>query len=108
MEFDDIADISTFCKENGCSYVITTAQYSVLKSAIQTVLQVYIKEIFLKSTFESDLGADSIDIAHIFTLVERETGNRVDEKAVLRVKTVEDALRLVVKSSPYQKAGGEG
>lgn len=103
MEYDEVAEIGSFCTENGCSFVITTAQYSVLKKAIERVLQVYVKEIMLKSTFESDLGADSIDLAQIFQIVERETGNRIDIKDPARVKTVEDALRLVVKSSPYQK-----
>ena len=105
MEYDELADIGVFCTENGCSYVITTAQYGVLKKAVERVLQVYEKEIFLKSTFESDLGADSIDIAQIFQIVERETGNAIDPRAMLKVTTVQDALKLVVKSSPYQKAG---
>ncbi len=105
MEYDEAAAIGTFCTENGCSFVITTAQYSVLKKAIERVLQVYVKEIMLKSTFETDLGADSIDLAQIFRIVERETGNQISVNEPERVVTVEDALKLVVKSSPYQKQG---
>ena len=106
MEYDELAHLDAFCKENGCSYVITTAQYGALKRAIEGVLQVYVKEIFLESTFESDLGADSIDLAGIFQRVERETGNKITVKEPVKVKTVADALKLIVKSSPYQKAGG--
>lgn len=108
MEYDELAGIGEFCLENGCSYVITTAQYGVLKKAIERVLQVYIKEIMLKSTFESDLGADSIDLAQIFQIVERETGNRIEVGKASKIRTVEDALRLVVRSSPYQKPGEVG
>ena len=45
-------------------------ELDVLKESIAAILQVYIKEIELDSTFASDLGADSIDLMQILNLVE--------------------------------------
>lgn len=49
-------------------------ELEVLKKAITKVLQVYISEIQEDSTFEGDLGADSIDMMQIQKCVEDELG----------------------------------
>lgn len=67
----------------------------VLKSAIKRILQVYEGEILPESTFENALGADSIDMAQIFTLVQDELGICISEKEWRKVNTVEDALELI-------------
>ncbi len=70
-------------------------EYEVLKSAILQVLQVYKKEIFIDSTFEHDLGADSIDLAQIFGIVEKELDIHIEPVDLSKVVTVSDALEIV-------------
>ena len=47
-------------------------EYEVLKKAIKAALQVYEAEIQPEAYFERELGADSIDLAQIYRLVEQE------------------------------------
>ena len=72
-------------------------EYEVLKKAIEKTLQVYNSEILPEATFETALGADSIDMAQIFKLVEEELGIKlpVDEWAGL--KTVGEAHELICR-----------
>ena len=73
-------------------------RYNVLVDAILKVLQVYIKEVDLKSTFREDLGADSLDMLQIQQLVEKELNITMDDVEVANIKTVEDAYELIKKA----------
>lgn len=73
-------------------------ELDVLKESIAAILQVYIKEIELDSTFASDLGADSIDLMQILNLVEEKLDIQVDLSEVSKVVTVGDALALIQKA----------
>ncbi len=73
-------------------------ELEVLKKAITKVLQVYISEIQADSTFEGDLGADSIDMMQIQKCVEDELGIRIKNANMDNIKTVADALDCIKKS----------
>jgi acyl carrier protein len=72
-------------------------EYTVLKEAIEKVLQVYIKEINIDSTFRGDLGADSIDMMQILKLVEEKLNIEIKEGSFDDIVTVKDALTLIKK-----------
>lgn len=73
-------------------------ELEVLKKAITKVLQVYISEIQEDSTFEGDLGADSIDMMQIQKCVEDELGIIIKNANMENIKTVADALLCIKKS----------
>ena len=72
-------------------------EYEVLKKAIEKILQVYNGEILPEATFETELGADSIDMAQILRLVEEELGISIPTAGWAEVKTVGDALELIMR-----------
>ena len=73
-----------------------TMELDILKEAIEEVLQVYIKEISLESTFETDLGADSIDMVQILNLVEEKMGIEIPNIELEKMITVKDALDVLL------------
>ncbi len=72
-------------------------ELDVLKNAIKLVLQVYEKEINLESTFELDLGADSIDMMQIIKCASDELDIELEPTDFINVKTVGDALDVIKK-----------
>ena len=70
-------------------------EYEILKKSIEKVLQIYSKEISISSTFESELGADSIDMAQIFCCVEKDLGIKLPKCDYSTIETVGDALRFI-------------
>lgn len=73
-------------------------ELEALKNAITKVLQVYVTEIKEESTFEGDLGADSIDMMQIQKCVEEELGIKIKGASMENIKTVADALEWIKKS----------
>lgn len=72
-------------------------ELDALKRAITKVLQVYISEITEESTFEGDLGADSIDMMQIQKCVEEELGISITGASMENIKTVADAVAYIKK-----------
>lgn len=72
-------------------------EYEVLKKAIEKTLQVYNAEITPEATFETTLGADSIDMAQIFKLVEEELKISIPIHEWARVKSVKEAYELICR-----------
>lgn len=70
-------------------------EYKILKEAILRVLQVYETEISMESTFDLDLGADSIDMMQIVKYVENATGRKFRAVDLDKIVTVADAVRLM-------------
>ena len=66
-----------------------------LNRAIEKTLQVYNGEILPEATFETALGADSIDMAQILKLVEDELKISVPAAEWAEVKTVGEAAELI-------------
>ena len=73
-------------------------EYDVLKNSIRIVLQVYDKEIQPEAVFETTLGADSIDMAQIFKLVEDELDIELRNVELDSIVTVEDAHQAILKA----------
>ncbi len=71
-------------------------EYDVLKNAIRIVLQVYDKEIQPEAAFETALGADSIDMAQIFKLVEEELDVELKGIDLAGIVTVDDAHKAIM------------
>ncbi len=74
-------------------------EYEVLKNSIRIVLQVYDKEIQPEAEFETTLGADSIDMAQIFKLVEDELDIELKNVELENIVTVEDAHQAILKAT---------
>lgn len=70
-------------------------EYESLINAILKVLQVYIKEVSLESTFREDLGADSLDMVQIMKLVEEDLNIKIKDADINSIITVKDALDLI-------------
>lgn len=70
-------------------------ELDILKKSIADVLSVDPDEITLDSTFEEDLGADSLDLYQILLDVQDQLGLEVDEQDLTEVRTVGDAVELI-------------
>lgn len=70
-------------------------EYIILKEAILRVLQVYETEISMESTFELDLGADSIDMMQIMQYIEKKTEKKFRAVDLDKIVTVADAVRVM-------------
>lgn len=70
-------------------------EYKILKEAILRVLQVYETEISMESTFELDLGADSIDMMQIMQYIEKKTEKKFRAVDLDKIVTVADAVRMM-------------
>jgi acyl carrier protein len=70
-------------------------EFDVLKKSIAEVLSVDPDEITPESTFEGDLGADSLDLYQILLDVQDQLEIEVDAEEATNVKTVKDALDLI-------------
>ena len=70
-------------------------EFDVLKKSIAEVLSVDPDEITPVSTFEGDLGADSLDLYQILLDVQDQLEIEVDAEEATNVKTVKDALDLI-------------
>ena len=58
-------------------------EFDILKKSIADVLSVDPNEITMDSTFEEDLGADSLDLYQILLDVQDQLDFTVDEKKLL-------------------------
>lgn len=78
-------------------------ELDILKEIIAEVLNVDTKEIMAETTFMNDLGADSLDEYQILLKIEDAFSIRLTREDAEGVKTVQDALQLILKTE--QKAG---
>lgn len=62
---------------------------------IAEVLNVDPAEIRPETTFQEDLGADSLDIYQIIMKIEEEFEIRINEKDVENIRTVAEAMELI-------------
>ncbi|MGN0325660.1 MAG: acyl carrier protein [Lachnospiraceae bacterium] len=70
-------------------------EFEILKEAILRVLQVYESEILMETTFDLDLGADSIDMMQIMQYIEQKTGKKFRKIELDKIVTVADAVRVI-------------
>ncbi len=71
--------------------------FEVLKRVMVDVLNVDKSEISLENSFADDFGADSLDLFQIMTGVEDELSIEVLPEEVEKIRTVEEAVRLIEK-----------
>ncbi|MBD5465131.1 MAG: acyl carrier protein [Lachnospiraceae bacterium] len=72
-------------------------EFEVLKKVMVDVLNVDESEILLENSFADDFGADSLDLFQIITGVEEELSIEVLPEEVEKIRTVEEAVRLIEK-----------
>ena len=70
-------------------------EFEKLKKVIAEVLNVDEAEITMDTTFEDDLGADSLDIFQIIMGMEEELYIEIDSEAAADIVTVGDAVEAI-------------
>lgn len=70
-------------------------EFEKLKKVIAEVLNVDEAEITMDTTFEDDLGADSLDIFQIIMGIEEEFDIEIPQEAAENIVTVGDAVEQI-------------
>ncbi len=74
-------------------------EFELLKRIIAEVLNVDPAEITRETTFEDDLGADSLDVFQIVMGIEEELNLEVDSDEIEKVRTVGEAEDMIRKAT---------
>lgn len=70
-------------------------EFEKLKKIIAEVLNVDPDEITMETTFQDDLGADSLDVYQIIMGIEEEFDIEIPAETAEQVTTVEDAVEVI-------------
>ena len=70
-------------------------EFEKLKKIIAEVLNVDPDEITMETTFQDDLGADSLDVYQIIMGIEEEFDIEIPAETAEQVTTVEDAVGMI-------------
>ena len=70
-------------------------EFEKLKKIIAEVLNVDPDEITMETTFQDDLGADSLDVYQIIMGIEEEFDIEIPAESAERVTTVEEAVEMI-------------
>ena len=70
-------------------------EFEKLKKIIAEVLNVDPDEITMETTFQDDLGADSLDVYQIIMGIEEEFDIEIPAETAELVTTVEDAVEMI-------------
>ena len=70
-------------------------EFEKLKKIIAEVLNVYPDEITMDTTFQDDLGADSLDVYQIIMGIEEEFDIEIPAETAEQVTTVEEAVEMI-------------
>ena len=70
-------------------------EFEKLKKIIDEVLNVDADEITMETTFQDDLGADSLDVYQIIMGIEEEFDIEIPAETAEQVTTVEDAVEMI-------------
>lgn len=70
-------------------------EFEKLKKIIAEVLNVDPDEITMETTFQDDLGADSLDVYQIIMGIEEEFDIEIPVETAEQVTTVEDAVEMI-------------
>ncbi len=70
-------------------------EFEKLKKIIAEVLNVDPDEITMDTTFQDDLGADSLDVYQIIMGIEEEFDIEIPAESAEQVTTVEDAVEMI-------------
>ena len=70
-------------------------EFEKLKKIIAEVLNVDPDEITMETTFQDDLGADSLDVYQIIMGIEEEFDIEIPAESEEQVTTVEEAVEMI-------------
>lgn len=70
-------------------------EFEKLKKIIVEVLNVDPDEITMETTFQDDLGADSLDVYQIIMGIEEEFDIEIPAESAEQVTTVEEAVEMI-------------
>ena len=70
-------------------------EFDKLKKVIAEVLNVDPDEITMETTFQDDLGADSLDVFQIIMGIEEEFDIEIPAEKAEKITTVEEAVELI-------------
>ena len=70
-------------------------EFEKLKKIIAEVLNIEPDEITMETTFQDDLGADSLDVYQIIMGIEEEFDIEIPAETAEQVTTVEDAVEMI-------------
>ena len=70
-------------------------EFEKLKKIIAEVLNVEPDEITMETTFQDDLGADSLDVYQIIMGIEEEFDIEIPAESAEQVTTVEEAVEMI-------------
>ena len=70
-------------------------EFEKLKKIIAEVLNVDPDEITMETTFQDDLGADSLDVYQIIMGIEDEFDIEIPAESAEQVTTVEEAVEMI-------------
>ena len=70
-------------------------EFEKMKKIIAEVLNVDPDEITMETTFQDDLGADSLDVYQIIMGIEEEFDIEIPAETAEQVTTVEDAVEMI-------------
>ena len=70
-------------------------EFEKLKKIITEVLNVDPDEITMETTFQDDLGADSLDVYQIIMGIEEEFDIEIPAETAEQVTTVEEAVEMI-------------
>ncbi|MDR2461503.1 MAG: acyl carrier protein [Deltaproteobacteria bacterium] len=70
-----------------------------IKKVVTDQLTVDASEILLESSFQDDLGADSLDLVELIMGMEEEFEIKIDDETAQNLKTVKDALDFIVQKT---------
>ena len=70
-------------------------EFEKLQGIIAEVLNIDAEEITMDTTFEDDLGADSLDIFQIIMGIEEEFDIEISQDIAENIKTVGDAVEQI-------------
>jgi acyl carrier protein len=68
-----------------------------IKMVVNKQLAVDPSEVVPESSFQDDLGADSLDLVEIMMGMEDEFQIKIDDEVAQSIKTVKDALEFIAK-----------
>ncbi len=70
-------------------------EFEKLKDVIAVVLNVDPEEITLETSFQDDLGADSLDVYQIIMGIEERFSIEIPTEKAEKISTVEEAVELI-------------
>lgn len=75
----------------------TTSTFERVKKVVVEQLSVDEKEVTTEASFQSDLGADSLDTVELVMAFEEEFGIEIPDEEAEKIVTVQDAVNFIEK-----------